>query len=125
MKGKAKGPWVTEAIHSMCLSNRKAALCLRDHGASSCTDVTGFGVLGHLVEMVNAQDDNEKNKTTAKLYLNSLPTLKGAIECIESGIFSSLQPQNIRLRRAVRTISQKNCSKNSIYPLLFCESLNE
>ena len=92
MKGKAKGPWVTEAIHSMCLSNRKAALCLRDHGASSCTDVTGFGVLGHLVEMVNAQDDNEKNKTTAKLYLNSLPTLKGAIECIESGIFSSLQP---------------------------------
>ena len=45
--------------------------------------------------------------------------MKGAVECIENGIFSSLQPQNIRLSRAVRTISQKNCSTSSLYPLLF------
>ena len=128
MKGKARGPWVASAIDSMCMSNRKAALCLRDFHASSCTDVTGFGVLGHLVEMVNAQDhkaeDREatakkRERTTARLYLGSLPCLDGAVECIESGIFSSLQPQNIRLRRAVRTASQKECSSSSMYPLLF------
>ena len=123
MKGKAKGPWIAEAITSMCISNRKAALCLRDYGCTSCTDVTGFGVLGHLVEMVNAQEEPEEGeifeKTTAKLYLGSLPCMLGSIECIESGIFSSLQPQNVRLKRAVRTVSQKNCSKSSKYPLLF------
>ena len=121
MKGKAKGPWVTDAIRSMCMSNRTAALCLRDHQATSCTDVTGFGVLGHLVEMVNAQDANIalEQKTTAKLYLNSLPCMLGAVECIEKGIFSSLQPQNIRLRRAVRTELQKKCSHSLKYPLLF------
>ena len=129
MKGKARGPWVATAIDSMCMSNRKAALCLRDFHASSCTDVTGFGVLGHLVEMVNAQDHvaedevaakkGSSERTTARLYLGSLPCLDGAIECIESGIFSSLQPQNVRLRRAVRTVSQKECSSSSMYPLLF------
>ena len=125
MKGKAKGPWVSEALKSMCMSNRKAALCLRDYGATSCTDVTGFGVLGHLVEMVNAQEEDEdkqtqtEGKATARLYLDSLPCMLGAVECIESGIFSSLQPQNVRLRRAVRTVSQKECGKSSKYPLLF------
>ena len=34
MKGKAKGPWVANALVSMCLSNRQAALCLRDHEAT-------------------------------------------------------------------------------------------
>ena len=82
--------------------------------------MTGFGVLGHLVEMVNAQEEDENTpKTTAKLYLGSLPCMLGAVDCIEQGIFSSLQPQNIRLRRAVRTVSQKTCSTSFKYPLLF------
>jgi len=41
MRMKAHAPWITTAIESMVLSNRKAALCLQQHGASACTDVTG------------------------------------------------------------------------------------
>ena len=102
MRGKVNGIAVDDAIKMMCKSNRNAALCLRDHGCKSCTDVTGFGVLGHLVEMVNASE-----AVSVRLDLDKVPFLNGAIECVEKKIFSSLQPQNIRLRRTIDTDSQR------------------
>ena len=114
MRGKVNGIAVDDAIKMMCKSNRNAALCLRDHGCKSCTDVTGFGVLGHLVEMVNASE-----AVSVRLDLDKVPFLNGAIECVEKKIFSSLQPQNIRLRRAIDTDSQRTASKFPEYSLLF------
>ena len=96
MRAKAKGRWVHAAIDHMQLSNRVAADVLLKHGASSCTDITGFGLLGHLVEMTRA------SSVDAELNTKAIPVMDGAIECIQQGILSSLQPQNIRLRRAVR-----------------------
>src|SRR3981189_2399758 len=54
MRGKAKARWVMAAIAHMTQSNRAAARVLRAHGAHAVTDVTGFGLLGHLAEMVKA-----------------------------------------------------------------------
>lgn len=54
MRGKATASGVESAITSMLQSNGPAATVLRDHGASACTDVTGFGVVGHLAEMLRA-----------------------------------------------------------------------
>ncbi|CAM9651603.1 unnamed protein product [Ectocarpus sp. 13 AM-2016] len=54
MRGRATSPWLQPAVRSMLQSNGPAATVLRHHGARACTDVTGFGVAGHLAEMLRA-----------------------------------------------------------------------
>ncbi len=92
----AKGRWTDTALASMVLSNQAGARILREHGATACTDLTGFGLLGHLVEMTRPSG------VDAELSLSALPLLDGALACVEAGIVSSLQPANVRLRRALR-----------------------
>jgi selenide,water dikinase len=111
MRGKAKGRWVDGAIQSMLVSNQDAAACLYRRGATACTDVTGFGLLGHLVEMTRASD------VDVRLELAAVPVLDGAEQTVAAGILSSLQPQNVRLRRAVR--DPEALSAHPRYPLLF------
>ena len=103
MRGKAKGRWIAGAIECMLLSNHAAAQCLYNYDVHACTDITGFGVLGHLAEMVRA------GQVDICIDLNALPILDGALETIGLGIFSSLQPSNIRLRRAVKTSRPPPC----------------
>ena len=95
MHGKAKARWVDGAIRSMLVSNREGASLLRSNGATACTDVTGFGLLGHLVEMTKA------SAVDVSLDLKMIPWLDGACDTAAAGLLSSLQPQNIRLRRAM------------------------
>lgn len=89
MRAKAKGKWVAGAISSMLQSNRKAANILHSFNATACTDVTGFGVVGHLLEMLQF----DSNSVAAELYLNEVPVLEGAEDCIKSGILSTLHPE--------------------------------
>jgi len=107
----AKGRWIDAALQSMVVSNRKAAQILREHHASACTDLTGFGLLGHLVEMTRPSE------VDAEIVLSQLPLLEGAQACIEAGITSSLQSANVRLRRALR--NQADFVKHPRYPLIF------
>ena len=111
MRGKARGRWVDGAIKSMLVSSQAAAAALYRHGVTACTDVTGFGLLGHLVEMTRASG------TDVRLELDAVPLLDGAEETVAAGILSSLQPQNVRLRRAVR--NPDALSDHPRYPLLF------
>jgi selenide, water dikinase len=92
----AKGRWIDAALQSMMVSNQQGAEVLRSHGATACTDLTGFGLLGHLIEMTRPSG------VDAELQLSALPLLAGAVECVQAGIVSSLQPANVRLRRALR-----------------------
>ncbi|MGY8903047.1 MAG: selenide, water dikinase SelD [Burkholderiales bacterium] len=112
---KAKGRWIDAALASMVRSNRLGAQCLREHGATACTDLTGFGLLGHLVEMTRPSG------VDAELDLGALPLLDGALETAAAGILSSLQPANVRLRRAIsnRRGNQAQMLKHPAYPLIF------
>lgn len=110
-KFAAKGRWIDAALQSMVVSNRIGAQLLRQHGATACTDLTGFGLLGHLVEMTRPSG------VDAELQLGALPLLEGAADTVAAGIVSSLQPANVRLRRALR--NQADFVADPRYPLLF------
>ena len=93
----------------MILSNRNASSILQKFNCSACTDVTGFGLIGHLLEMLKYQVSSAaaadetcfsvlyEDKLAAELYVNSIPYLPGAIDCLELGITSSLQSQVISI----------------------------
>lgn len=110
MRGKAKARWVMNAIGQMLLSSRAASEILVRHGALAATDVTGFGLLGHLLEMLQASGAG------SKLEMNALPALDGAAETVDAGIVSSLQPQNLRLRRV---IAEETGHDHPLFALLF------
>jgi selenide,water dikinase len=111
MRGKAKARWVMAAIAHMIQSNGQAADILRRHEVHAATDVTGFGLIGHLVEMVRASD------VDVTVAIDRVPLLDGARETVALGIFSSMQPQNVRLRRAVQELD--TVARHPRYPLLF------
>lgn len=92
MRGKARSPWLTAALVQMRRTGRAAMTALRAHQVRACTDVSGFGLLGHMGEMARASG------TSVRLDLDRLPALDGALELLARGITSSLQPENLRLR---------------------------
>ncbi|HEY9908861.1 MAG TPA: selenide, water dikinase SelD, partial [Thermosynechococcaceae cyanobacterium] len=111
MRLQAKGRWIEGAVASMLLSNQAAATCFLAHGATACTDITGFGLLGHLLEMVRASG------VAVELELEAIPWLEGALETVQRGIVSSLQPQNSQAAAAIANLTQ--ASRRPHFPLLF------
>jgi selenide,water dikinase len=93
----ADGRDITAAIDSMLVTNRPAAELALAHGASACTDISGFGLLGHLLEMLGEAG-------AARLQLAQLPLLGGALAHLRRGVRSSMHPANAtaaaRLERA-------------------------
>jgi selenide,water dikinase len=90
-RGVARTRWLQAALTEMDVSNRTAAAALRGHGARACTDVSGFGLLGHLAEMLVGAG------LAAELDLGAIPFFDGALAMAEQGIASSLQPDNRRI----------------------------
>ena len=88
MRAEAPSEAVEAALASMLRSNEAAARIFREHEATSCTDVTGFGLLGHLVEMLRA------GGVDAELDLAAIPRLPGADALFERGFRSSLHAAN-------------------------------
>jgi len=111
MRCEAFGRDVAAALDTMCQSNKRAGEILMESGARACTDVTGFGVLGHLHEMTHA------SAVGAEINLDKVPFLSGAVECVRKGIFSSLHSDNARMRKIVEVDAK--LVKDERYALLF------
>ncbi len=109
MRAKAKGKWIDEAISSMMMSNAEAATILMQNGATAMTDVTGFGLAGHLLEMLDGG-------VGAEIDLSAVPALEGALDCLRSGIASTLQPENMS---AVSRMSVVDGADDAKLALLF------
>jgi selenide,water dikinase len=78
-RGQADASAVDAAIASMCLLNGEAASAALDAGATGATDVTGFGLLGHLAKMAEASG------VDADVEVRSVPLLDGARGLAEAG----------------------------------------
>lgn len=88
MQARAPGSWIQAALAGMLVSNREAARCLATMSVHAATDVTGFGLAGHLREMLVASGQG------ARLHMSDLPVLPGALEMISQGITSTLHEGN-------------------------------
>jgi selenide, water dikinase len=87
-RGAAHLRWLLDAIDGMRASNAAASRVLLGHGATACTDVAGFGLAGHLIDMLRA------SSVAAVLWPNAVPALPGALELAGVGIASPTPAQN-------------------------------
>lgn len=86
MQMLAQGGWVATALEQMQHSQAQAAAILQD--AHAMTDVTGFGLAGHLMGICNASG------CAAEITLNDVPFMEGADILAAQGIRSTLFPAN-------------------------------
>ncbi len=93
MRGRAAARSVEAAIAAMLQPAAAASACLASYGATACTDVTGFGLLGHLMEMLTASSTPELT-VGARLDPEAIPALDGALALLAGGLTSSLHGAN-------------------------------
>lgn len=111
MQARCEADWYTSLLESMLRSNQVAASLAERFSISAMTDVTGFGLAGHLLEMLRA------SRTGAQLGIAEIPVLPGASELVRLGVESTLAPANREVESAIAsTASQK---QHATYSLLF------
>lgn len=91
MAGRAPGWAVTGALDSMARTQGVAARLIQPV-AHAMTDVTGFGLAGHLMTLLEASG------VAARLDMGAVPCLAGAKALVAEGLGSSLLPENARAR---------------------------
>ena len=78
--GMASKETEAEAVRWMTALNRDAAEAMQDVGVHACTDVTGFGLLGHALEMATA------SRVEMELHAGKVPLIPGARDLASSGM---------------------------------------
>jgi selenide,water dikinase len=90
MGGAARADWIDTALAQMQQSQAVLVPLLQGLGCRACTDITGFGLLGHLGEMLAGSPAH----LTVRLNSRAVAALPGALELLERGYASSLAPAN-------------------------------
>ena len=81
MKRKLKGCNYESLLKNMLIPNDAASNIFTKHKVQACTDISGFGLLGHLVEMLRYSD------VSVDIWVNNIPILPGVEEAFKSNIF--------------------------------------
>lgn len=92
-RGLAGPALESRVFEIMAHLNKDAAAAMVDTGVSACTDVTGFGLLGHLYEMLTA------GNVSARLFLHEIPILPEARELAGAGAVPGGTDHNFRFIR--------------------------
>ena len=87
-KDKLHGPWLDATLDHLLISNRIAQQVMQDFPVHACTDVTGFGLLGHLHEIC------QQSHVAMAIDTDSIPLLPGTLSLIEQGVSSTLNEAN-------------------------------
>ena len=74
---KASSGAIEAALNVMTTSAREASKLMQEIGVNACTDITGFGLLGHAFEMAKASN------ATFKIQADKVPLLPDVLELIE------------------------------------------
>ena len=79
---------ISEVTEVMTTLNDKALEAAKELNANAITDVTGFGLLGHLIEMIGDSD------VTVNIYLDNVPVIEHAKEYFNNGVYPSGSKRN-------------------------------
>ncbi|RMF17933.1 MAG: selenide, water dikinase SelD [Gammaproteobacteria bacterium] len=110
-QARAHTRWVEEAMVSMMQSVRDAVPVAREHGVTACTHVTGYGLAGNLLEMV------QDAAVGARIRLSQLPLLSAVPQLVDRGVTSALYRQNLGAQ--ARMDYAENLSKQPAFQALF------
>jgi len=95
---RAQPPSLDEAIRWMTMLNRDAAKVMVEVGVDAATDVTGYGLVGHLLEMCAG------SHAGAEISVSAVPVLAGAREYLERGFRPAGTERNVAtFRRRVES----------------------
>jgi selenide,water dikinase len=109
--GRVDEDWLTRVGESMAVLNRDAAEAMLEHDAHACTDVTGFGLAGHLVEMVRGSG------VSAEIDFRRLPVFGIVPACLEAEILSGAIERNQEY--AMAWIEVRDPSHERNVPILY------
>lgn len=87
-QARCRAAWFQSLVQMMLVSNQPAASLCNEFDIRGLTDVSGFGLAGHLLEMLRA------SHVAAELSLSAIPILGGVFELLAEGIESTLAPAN-------------------------------
>ena len=86
------------AVETMAALNGPASTAMVEAGVTCATDVTGYGLTGHLREIMTASG------VSARLDMDAVPVLAGIVDLVESGVYPGGSLRNLEsVRSSLRT----------------------
>jgi len=80
---------LNESINSMTMLNKKAAEIMKSYPVNACVDITGFGLLGHLYNMISQSNKN------CELHINDIPIFEGLDSIVDTNNLATGSIENI------------------------------